>query len=43
MEEFLDELEHDKNIRKNVILYRDEENIKKLSAKEIKRKEKNLK
>ena len=41
MEDFLNELEHDKNIRKNVNLYRDDENIKKLSAKELKRKEKN--
>jgi len=43
MEDFLNELEYDKNIRKNVNLYRDDENIKKLSAKELKRKEKSQK
>ena len=37
MEEFLNELEHDKNIRKNVALFRNDDNIKKLSEKELKR------
>ena len=38
MEDFMNELEHDKNIRKNVALYRNEDNIKKLSEKELRRK-----
>ena len=37
MEEFLNELEHDKIIRKNVALFRNDDNIKKLSEKELKR------
>ncbi|CAD8182449.1 unnamed protein product [Paramecium octaurelia] len=39
-EEFLDDVEKDKEMRKNINLYRDEEKIKKLSKEDLKKKQK---
>jgi nonsense-mediated mRNA decay protein 3 len=39
-EEFLDDVEKDKDMRKNMVLFRDEDNIAKLTEKELILKEK---